>query len=564
MRSLRRRTPAARVLILCLPACLAAALSLPAGAGAATLQQLGTFDQPIFVTSDPANPNRIFVVERAGVIRLVEGGTTRTFADLRSVVRCCESERGLFSMAPAPDFPQSGLLYVHYTGEDGPGNLHVAELRASGDTAGIGTLRNLLTVPHSLAGNHNGGQLQFGPDGYLYIANGDGGAGQSANAQNTNNRLGKLLRIDPRPSQGRPYSIPQSNPFTNAPGADEIWAHGLRNPWRFSFDRQTGDLLIADVGGSAQEEVDFAPLATGLGRGANYGWDCREGFVAGPSISPVCPGLSGYTNPIFTYATHVGGTCAITGGYVVRDPSLGDLFGRYLYTDLCLGQVRSLIPGLPLASADRSEGLTVTTPVSFGEDSCGRLYLVEQATDVYRIAGDGSLTCAVLRVKVVGPKRGTVTGPGIDCPGDCLQVFPTARSVRLRKHLGKRSNFSGWLQDCKGRRRCILDMSSDRQAGAKFTGPLRTRVRLKASQRRIRRGTRVLLRARARPCKGRRGDRVRLYRAKRRIATKRLTRRCRVRFHPRVGHRARFRVKVPADRRHRAGRSRPVTVFPNR
>ncbi|MDP9277677.1 MAG: PQQ-dependent sugar dehydrogenase, partial [Actinomycetota bacterium] len=445
-----------------LVAALAALLVLPARAGALGLQPIGTFDQPIFVTSDPANPNRLFVIQRGGLIKVVEGGSTQTFADLTSVVRCCDGERGLLSMAVPPDFPQTGLFYVDYTGQDGPGNLHVAELRASGASGSVGTLRNVLTINHSQASNHNGGQLQFGPDGYLYISTGDGGATHTP-AQNKNSLLGKILRINPKQSGSAPYSVPPNNPFVGAAGADEIWAYGFRNPWRFSFDRLTGALLIADVGETSYEEVDYAPLSSGLGRGANYGWDCREGLHPAPpaisNLDPACPGLSGYTDPIFEYP-HTGGGCAITGGYVARDPTLGDLYGRYLYADYCLGQIRSLIPGLPAAIGDRSEGVSVSHPVSFGEDSCGRLYVVEQTANVYRLAGSGTPPCTVLRVSIRGGGHGRVTGPGIRCPSDCTEVFAAPLTEVLKARAAKRSTFSGWYGDCSGRRhRCSVTMT---------------------------------------------------------------------------------------------------------
>jgi glucose/arabinose dehydrogenase len=548
-----------RQLRLCLAAAFAAmALISPARSAAAQLQPVGNFSQPIFVSSDPSNPNRLFVVQRQGLIKLVQGGQSTNFADLTSVVRCCDSERGLLSMAPAPDFAQSGLFYVDYTGQDGPGNIHVAELRANGDSAPIGSLRNVLTINHSAAGNHNGGQLQFGPDGDLYISTGDGGGGQSANAQNTNSLLGKILRIDPHQSGASPYTVPQNNPFVGAAGADEIWAYGLRNPWRFSFDRGTGNLLIGDVGEVTYEEVDFALASAGLGRGANYGWSTCEGFHLTSSASPCT--LPGHTDPIFEY-THSGGACAITGGYLVRDPALGDLFGRYLYSDLCTGQIRSLVPAQPFAAGDRSEGLTVVNPVSFGEDSCGRLYVAAEAGPVSRFAGDGSDTCAVLKVDRKG--RGRVAGPGIDCPGDCVEVYPQVRTVVLRAHPGKRSVFAGWRRDCSGKRRCSLLMNADRNVVARFSGRLRTRVRLTAVDRSVPPDAHALLRAKARPCKGRRHDRVKLYRRHQQVAFQRLNRHCVARFRPRIERPWRFHVKVVADRSHRAAKSRSVLIKPN-
>lgn len=543
-----------------LAAALAASLALPARAEAVGLQPIGTFAQPIFVTSDPGDPERIFVVQRGGVIKLVQGGSSTTFADLTSVVRCCDGEQGLLSMALPPDFARTGRFYVDYTGNDGPGNLRVAELRANGNAAGLSTLRSVLTIGHAQASNHNGGQLQFGPDGYLYISTGDGGS-TPQNGQDTNSLLGKILRIDPRQSGSAPYSVPQSNPFAGGGGAPEVWAYGFRNPWRFSFDRANGGLLVADVGDATWEEVDYAPLPSGLGRGDNFGWAVCEGFYLRGTSTPCT--LANRTDPIFNYQ-HVGGACAITGGYVVRDPSLGDLFGRYLYADLCVGQIRSIVPGLPLAGGDRYEGAAVSTPVSFGEDSCGRLYVVEQAASVYRLTGSSAPACTVLTVSVRGRGRGRVTGPGIRCPGDCTQVFPQPRTVRLRKHAGRRSRFKGWHRACSGHRGCAVSMTRDRRVVAKFRGPLRTRLRLTVADHRVPRGSRALLRVRAKPCRGRRHDKARLRRGGRQVAVKRLDRRCAAHFRPRIRRRTRFTVTVPGDKHHFAGHSAAVTVLPRR
>ena len=534
----------------------AALLALPAHSSALSLQPIGNFTQPIYVTSDPVNPDRLFVVQRQGQIKEVKGGSVSTFADLTSVVQCCESERGLLSMALAPDFEQSGLVYVDYTGKDGPGNLHVAELHAGNDGAPLSSLRNVLTIPHSSAANHNGGQLQFGPHGYLYVSTGDGG-NTPQNAQDRNSLLGKILRIDPRQSGSQPYTVPPGNPFVGAAGADEVWAYGFRNPYRFSFDRQTGDMLIGDVGQDNFEEVDRAPFP-GLGGGANYGWATCEGFHAYPSGATPC-GLAGRTDPIFEYS-HAGGGCAITGGYVVRDPSLGDLLGRYLYADYCLGQLRSLVPSMPLASGDRYEGFTLSGPVSFGEDSCGRLYVAEQSARVLRLAGSGSLSCKVLQVIRKGHGKGRVTGPGIDCPGDCTQVFPQPTTVKLRARPGKRSNFARWRRACHGKRKCTVTMNADRTVVAKFKGPLATHLGLHAAHARVPKGARATLRVRARPCKGRRGDKVALLRGGKRIAAKRLNRRCVARFRPKVRGHARYRARIGGDKRHLGDRSGAVTL----
>jgi len=376
------------------------ALAAPASAAAAlSLEPVndGGYDSPLHVTGDPADPDRLFVVEQDGRIRLTEGGSTSTFLDIDSIVQSAGempggNEEGLLSMAFSPDYVTDGLFYVVYTGTDS--DLHIAEFDATGPGAIEDTRREVLEIPHPGHDEHHGGQLQLGPDGYLYVSTGDGG-GQGdpeENAQDLSSLLGKILRIDPAGSSPGEYLVPADNPFAGtvgcgpAPdGCDEIWSYGLRNPWRFSFDRQAGSLVIGDVGGNAWEEVDFDP-GPNPGRADNFGWDCFEGlhvFEAG--TDPACTGPT-FTDPVHEYA-HLNGNCSIIGGYVVRDPSLGDLYGRYLYADLCTGELRSLSPGLPLASCDRSEGLDVDIPTSFGEDADGRIYVAERAGTVSRLSG---------------------------------------------------------------------------------------------------------------------------------------------------------------------------------
>jgi len=368
-------------------------------AAALSLEPNGEFESPTYVTSDPEDADRLFVVEQGGRIQVRENGTTTPFLDIDAVVRSADEdpgggEEGLFSIAFAPDFETSGLFYVYYT--DTSSDIAIAELDANEGGAIEDTLRPVLGIPHPGQQNHNGGQLQFGPDGYLYAATGDGGGGNDPNppdAQSLDSRLGKLLRIDPRQSGADPYMVPEDNPFT--PGEDcvsacaEVWAYGLRNPWRFSFDRETGALVIADVGQNAWEEVDYEP-APQAGRGVNFGWDCREGAHAAASAAeaqcqaaPLVP----FTDPIFEYEHPGGANRSITGGYVARDPDLGDLYGRYLYVDLFLGDLRSLCPAVPVASGDRSEGLDVDFPTSFGEDAAGRVYVAERGGTVYRLTG---------------------------------------------------------------------------------------------------------------------------------------------------------------------------------
>ena len=305
------------------------------------LVRVGTFASPVYVTSPPKDKRRAFVVERAGRIRVVRAGKalSKAFLDIRDLVTSSGQEQGLLSIAFAPDYASSGRFYVYYTGKDS--QQHVVEYRrASADRANAATARPVLTMADP-EGNHNGGLLKFGPDGLLYIGTGDGGGandlhGLRGNGQNLSSLLGKLLRIDPRASDGRPYSIPTSNPFVGRSGArGEIYSYGLRNPWRYSFDRSTGDLVIADVGQNAVEEVDFA--RKGEASGVNYGWRPREGNrVNFPGES--APGAVG---PVLE-KSHSDGWCSITGGFVVRDPKVPLLKGRYVYGDYCLGRIRSV------------------------------------------------------------------------------------------------------------------------------------------------------------------------------------------------------------------------------
>jgi hypothetical protein len=362
-----------------------------ASAPALSLQQVGSFEEPVFVTSAPGNPDRLFVVERPGRIVEVENGARTVFADLRSLINDA-GEGGLLSIALAPDFQTSGRLFVYYAGkEETPAEIHIAELTASGGAAPLSSLRNLLTIPHPNQTNHYGGQLQFGPEGNLFIGTGDGGGedDQEHNSQDLGSELGKILRIDPDTDGIVEWTVPPGNPFLETPGAAiDVWSYGLRNPFRFSFDRQTGALLIGDVGQGAREEVDYAP-APGLGAGANYGWNCREGLVAGPATDPGCD--SGpFTDPIFDYPhDDPGGDrahgCAIIGGYVVRNAELHSLRGRYLYADAYKGQLRSFIPRRHRGKRDRALGVHVNHPSSFGKGAHGRIYVASLDGPVYRL-----------------------------------------------------------------------------------------------------------------------------------------------------------------------------------
>ncbi|HWO16494.1 MAG TPA: PQQ-dependent sugar dehydrogenase [Solirubrobacterales bacterium] len=478
-----------------------------ASAQAISLQPLGVFDQPTFVTSDPANPDRLFVVERRGAIKLAEDGGVGTFIDLSPVVNCCTGEQGLISMAPAPDFATTGRFYVNYT--DNAGNIRVDELTATGDLADPLSRRSVLDIPHPGSDNHYGGQLQFGPDGYLYVSTGDGGGVNDPfhNAQDPDRQLGKILRIDPRPSGLSNYTVPPDNPFAGGPADDDtIWNLGLRNPFRFSFDRFSGGMAIGDVGQNAREEIDWAPsTAPGVvgGGGANYGWSCREGLLAGLGDDPACIGRTAadFTDPVFDYPHSDPGSgaafgCSVIGGYVVRDSGLGSLYGRYVYTDFCAGDIRSLqLPATAGGAAgnDRSEGLKVSGPVSFGEDSCGRLYVLLLGGGIFRLTG--------------------LPTPG--CP------LPQA------------------------------------------TGPAgqRLHVGIKAERRRVRRGKPALIVAWISPCEGQRGKAVRLLRGGRPNGSKFLSRACTVRSHPRVRHRTMFTAQlVPSESDPLTAESRRLTI----
>ncbi|HEU4943635.1 MAG TPA: PQQ-dependent sugar dehydrogenase [Solirubrobacterales bacterium] len=497
--------------------------ALPGTTTAATLEPIGKFRQPMTVSSDPGNGERLLIAEREGVIVEVSKGATSQFADLSSLVSCCEVERGLLSIVLAPDFGGTGRFYAAYTGTPAAGgaegDVHIDSFRP-GPAGGAPIREPILSVDHAVNPNHNGGQLQFGPDGSLYISLGDGGGSGDPleSGQNTETLLGKILRIDPQPGQVPAYSIPPGNPFAGSSGLDEIWASGLRNPWRFSFDRVSGDMVIADVGQDAREEVDFAPSPGGGavgGAGANYGWNCREGLIAYPEPAVACGSASGFTDPVFDYPHDDPGDgsasgCSIIGGYVVRDPSLGDLYGRYLYSDFCSKEIRSLI--LPAtaegsASDDRSEGLSVGKPSAFGEDACGRLYVASNEGTVYRLAGTTPAPCASEAVSK-SSGGGSVLEPG---------AVPTQTQEQPRLRLRLRA------------------------------GPT---------------GTPSKILAQVLPCDDQQGQRVWLRRGGEPFGSKRLDRSCVARFPLRLRDMATFRAVLEVDGK--TIRSSRLTVEPRR
>ncbi len=333
--------------------------------------------QPLFITNAGDGSGRLFIVERAGRIRIIKNGVllSTPFLDIHTIVNSSSSEQGLLTIAFHPQYTTNGLFYTVHTGQDGSLVLSkFARSQNNADLANANSMAPLLTIPHPNQSNHNGGTLAFGPDEYLYWSTGDGGgAGDvSNNAQNLTVLLGKILRIDV--NSGPPYGIPTDNPFFNS--ADpavrkEIWAYGLRNPWRFSFDRQTGDMFIGDVGQGSREEINFQSAASGGGE--NYGWRVMEGTLCyNPSSN--C-NQSGKILPVAEYDHTLG--CSVTGGYVYRGTRFPSLSGYYFYGDFCSGRLFSLRnnPGLGWESAQLLD--TSYTISTFGEDEQGELYLAD-------------------------------------------------------------------------------------------------------------------------------------------------------------------------------------------
>ncbi|HXC51449.1 MAG TPA: PQQ-dependent sugar dehydrogenase [Candidatus Limnocylindrales bacterium] len=346
------------------------------------------FIAPIFLTAPRLDARRVFVVERGGLIRilnLVDNSIDPTpFLDI-SDLTTNGGERGLFSMAFDPDYESNGRFFISYTNTSG--DLVLARYEVSDpNTADESTRKELVLVPHPGAANHNGGQLQFGSDGYLYWSMGDGGSG--VNAQDDASMLGKLLRLDVDHDSAPFVTVPATNPHY-AGGASEleyIWAKGLRNPWRFSFDRMTGDLYIGDVGAGSVEEVDYSP-ASSIG-GENYGWNI---FEASTCHSPPCPDPpTGFTFPVHEY-THASG-CAVMGGYVYRGCSMPDLQGTYFFSDLCGAFIHTfeIAGGAATNVTDRtndakSAGATFVGVVSWGQDARGEIYIINGNNSIYRM-----------------------------------------------------------------------------------------------------------------------------------------------------------------------------------
>ncbi len=331
--------------------------------------------RPVLVTYAGDGSNRLFVVEQTGRISILEDGNlSRTpFLDIGDKITTRGNEQGLLGLVFDPHFTENGFFYVNYSrAQDGDNVIERYKVSDDPNVADPNSAKTLLTID-GLEPNHNGGMLAFGPDGYLYIGTGDGGGagdrhGSIGNGQSLDTLLGKILRID---VNGDPYAVPADNPFVNQAGArSEIWAYGLRNPWRFSFDRATGDLYIADVGQGAIEEVDFQPAASRGGE--NYGWRLAEGSQCyNPRDN--CD-TSNLVMPIAEYSHDFG--CSITGGYVYRGQEFPVLVGQYLFADYCTGIVWATARDASGTWHTRQVGKFDDTISSFGEDAVGELYVV--------------------------------------------------------------------------------------------------------------------------------------------------------------------------------------------
>jgi len=346
------------------------------------LEKIGEgFHNPVYVTSPPGD-SRLFVVEQAGRIRVMKNGRTLPvpFLDIASSVSS-GGERGMLSMAFHPEYRTNGWFFVNYTDRNGDTHIERFTVGSNPDVADARTARLILKVDQPYS-NHNGGLVMFGPDGMLYIGMGDGGSGGDprGNGQNPRALLGKMLRINV--SRAEPYTIPVGNPYANGEGgAPEVWAIGMRNPWRFAFDRPAGLLYIGDVGQDRSEEIDVAPANKA---GINYGWNIMEG--------PRCyrtPGCShGELEPPAVAYDHGGGVCSVIGGYVYRGRRVPQIVGTYFYSDYCTGWLRSFRYQNGAATEKRSWNMEdIGNVVSFGEDSSGELYIVAENGKIYRFAG---------------------------------------------------------------------------------------------------------------------------------------------------------------------------------
>jgi glucose/arabinose dehydrogenase len=372
-----------------------------------TLEPVVTgLNQPLYLTSPPGD-SRLFILEQGGAVRIVQDGALLPTPFLQ-VPTAASGERGLLGLAFHPGYATNGLFYVNYTNASGATVVAEYSVSAVPNVANAASGRTLLSFAQP-GSNHNGGWMSFGPDGYLYIASGDGGGANDPgnNAQNTSNKLGAMLRIDVNGNDfpedpSRNYAVPPTNPFVGQAGDDTIWAYGLRNPWRNSFDRLTGDLVIGDVGQNAREEINFQPA--GSSGGQNYGWRVREGFIQNPAF-PDAPVPPDAVDPIFDYPHEPGRRKSVTGGYVYRGSMIPELYGAYVFGDFVQGEIYSLRYDPATGSVSDVRDLTEQLNPgrvfgsfaisSFGQDMNGELYLVNYGGEVYRIIPEPGSLCLI-------------------------------------------------------------------------------------------------------------------------------------------------------------------------
>jgi glucose/arabinose dehydrogenase len=356
--------------------------SLAQGRGA-RLQQVATgLDFPVYLTAPPADVSRLFIVQKTGAIRIIENGTLRPtpFLDISGQVSG-GGEQGLLGLAFPPDYPANGRFVVHYTDTGGNTRLSTFQVSSDPNVADPASEQVILTAEQPYS-NHNGGQVVFGPDGLLYLGLGDGGSANDpqGRGQDLSDLLGSILRLDVQ--AGTSYTVPPDNPFVGQAGArPEIWSYGLRNPWRFSFDRATGDLYIADVGQDRYEEVDVATSDAGRGKGLNFGWNRMEGAHC---LSGQCD-EAGLILPTSEYRHPQG--CSITGGYVYRGSAIPAIQGLYFYADFCAGWVRSFRyqDGKAIEATDWPTLRPGGSITSFGEDAAGELYVLVAGGAVFKV-----------------------------------------------------------------------------------------------------------------------------------------------------------------------------------
>jgi glucose/arabinose dehydrogenase len=334
----------------------------------------GDFHRPLALTH--AGDERLFVVEQEGVIWVLENGerVAEPFLDLRQRVNDRSNEQGLLGLAFHPEYRTNGDFFVNYTGSNGETRISRFSRSEDPNRADVNSEVLILTIDQPY-GNHNGGSIVFGPDGMLYIGTGDGGSGGDplGNGQNLETLLGKILRLDINSAQ--PYAIPSDNPFAQGGGLPEVWAYGLRNPWRIAFDTVSGDLYIADVGQNQWEEINYQ--AASSSGGENYGWNLREGAHA------YTDGEADWQDPITEYSHDLG--CSVTGGEVVRDPRMPAWAGLYLYGDYCSGRIWGLLQGEDAAWENQLLFESSSNISAFGQDSVGRVYLVDHRGEIYRL-----------------------------------------------------------------------------------------------------------------------------------------------------------------------------------